>query len=53
MIKRIFSKKYLQAPLRALFSQNKKPILFGNGNSIFSVCQLWDGAGEKPYDYCV
>lgn len=35
------------------FTESKGPIIFGNGRSVFSLSQLWNGIGEKPFDYFV
>lgn len=35
------------------FTESKGPIIFGNGRSVFSLSQLWNGTGEKPFDYFV
>jgi hypothetical protein len=35
------------------FSESKSPTIFGNGRSVFSLSQLWNGIGEKPFDYFV
>lgn len=35
------------------FTKSKGPIIFGNGRSVFSLSQLWNGTGEKPLDYFV
>lgn len=53
MITKILSKTILINTNLAFFSSTKKPILFGNGSSIFSIAQLWDGIGQKPLDYCL
>jgi hypothetical protein len=38
---------------RAFCSSRNSPLIFGNGNSIFSVSSMWWGEGEKPFDYFV
>ena len=35
------------------FTEAKTPLIFGNGRSVFSLSQLWNGSGEKPFDYFV
>lgn len=34
-------------------SSTKTPIIYSNGNSIFSLAQWWDGSAPRPSDYYV
>lgn len=34
-------------------SSSRSPIIYSNGNSIFSLAQWWDGSTPRPSDYYV
>jgi hypothetical protein len=52
MIQRSFAK--LSRKITAFtFCDIRKPIIFGNGRSVFSLSQLWSGTCEKPFDHFV
>lgn len=50
MIRKVAS---LTKRLQFQFGTTDRPLLYGNGGSIVSISQWWEGSGPRPWDYYV